>query len=370
MKRVDFSEETDRPYGELLWEMARRMKAVGRQTEAVGIIEIIAGGNEPGAMNGDLYVHLGDWAVEKKDWTEAAKDYEKAWKKDRTQALPLYLQGWALEKAGHVAEGRDRMALAHLLPVGDEVRRVEFVRGLFVRNLEDAGAGEADILIRTGDPLSTSSLDALRMAGEHADARGDFAVASALWQRSVADYLTTPYWFVNHAQYLHLPNTVRTARAKALIDAGDFDAADREIKISLQLLPTDSAMVLEVVPELEKHGRKAEADALFSKMFAVQQELCDRYPQSAWHLNEYAWLAAKCHRELDKALTAAKRAVPLDLEPRPVAEIDTLAEVYFQRGEFAEAIAEEKKCVDLCPDVPFHRQQLEKFEAAAKKVKE
>ena len=103
-----------------------------------------------------------------------------------------------------------------------------------------------------------------------------------------------------------------------------------------------------------------------AKMLATQQSLCDRYPDSTFHLNEYAGLAARCHRNLDKALDAAKRGVAVNTEPRPVAVIDTLAEVYFQRGEFKEAIAEEKKCIALCPDTPFHHKQLERFEEAAK----
>jgi tetratricopeptide (TPR) repeat protein len=357
----EFSRELNHPYVELIWETSQRLIAAGRKADADKLVEERA----QSASNGDLYLYLGDAAAHQKDWAAAIKRYEQAWKKDRTRALPLYLQGWAMEQAGQRVEGRERMALAHKLPVGDETRRAEFIRGLIYRNLDDAAAREADVLIRTGSPLSGSSQEALRAAAALADDRRDYAIATALWQRAIADYLSGSYWFETHAQCLHMPNVIRESHARALIMAGDIDGAQREIKTSLELLPIDSSIVIDAVPELDKAGKHAEADALFAKMFATQEALVEKYPQSAFQLNECAWLAAKCHRELDKAVLYAQRGV--DLQPKSVDVIDTLAEAYFQHGDIEKALAEEKKCVELAPNIPFHRKQMERFEAAVKK---
>ena len=328
----------------------------GREADAVKLAENLA----QRAFGGDLYIHLGDWAAEKGDWQRAADYYETAWKRDRTRSLPLYLQGWAMEHAGHAAEGRQRMALAHQLPMGDEVRRAEFIHGLLDRGMDDAAAREADVLIRTGSPLSSSSQEALRAAAALADDRGDFAMAAALWQRVATDYLAGSYWFESHAQYMHLPNVARESRARALVAGGDWEGAQREVKTSMEILPIDSSIVIDVVPELDKAGKHAQADALFDKMFAIQEALCEKFPDSTFQLNECAWLAAKCHRQLDKAIVHARRAVELDPN-KGVDAIDTLAEAYFQHGDYVQAIAEEQKCVDLAPNVPFHRKQLERM---------
>ena len=84
-------------------------------------------------------------------------------------------------------------------------------------------------------------------------------------------------------------------------------------------------VAVDLVPDLDKLGMHREADALFADAFATQQALCNQYPDSAYLNNQIAWLAAICHRELDKALVHAKHAV--ELEPKQTAFIDTLGEV-------------------------------------------
>ena len=49
--------------------------------------------------------------------------------------------------------------------------------------------------------------------------------------------------------------------------------------------------------------------------------------------------------------------------PNRPSYIDTLAEVYFMRGQYDEAIAEMKKCVALEPMTWRHRRQIERFQA-------
>ena len=177
---VDLSEQINRPYIELAWENASRMKQAGREPDAVKFLEEAASS----AFSGDLYLHLGDWACEKKDWSTAVKRYALAWQKDRSRAYPLYMEGWALERGGRSAEGRNRMELAHLLPLADEARREQFVQDLQARGLEDATIPEADVLIRTGQSLSVAGRYALSIAADRLAERGRCAAAAALWPRA------------------------------------------------------------------------------------------------------------------------------------------------------------------------------------------
>lgn len=357
---VDLTSERLQPFIKLAWEAAVRMRKAGHEDDAVDFVMDLA----PRASGCELYIGLGDWAAEKNDWGLAADRYAMAWRKERTSALAMYLQGWAMERGGRVSEGRERMQLAHLLPLGDEKRREELISGLIARRLDDAAVREADLLIRTGHPLSSGSEVALRTAAERAEERGDAAVANALWQRTLTSFLYGTYTFRFEPAYLHLPDMVRRAHARALLAAGDWEGAQRDVKTCTEMLPIDCAIGIDLVPDLDKLGKHAEADALFAKQFAVKQSICDRYPDSAWHHNECAWLAAKCDRELDKALVHAKRAVELD--PTNAADIDTLAEVYFHQKHFKEAVELEKKCVEISPNEPIHRKQLERFEAGGK----
>jgi tetratricopeptide (TPR) repeat protein len=358
---VDLSNDDVQAWSGVVWEAARRLRQAGQEDRAAALLEKSA----QAAKSGDLYVRRGDLAAEKKDWPRAADCYERGWQKDRLKALPLYLQGWALQRGGRVAAGRERIELAHLLPLGDESQRLELMKGLTSRGLDDAAAREADVLLRTGTSLSAAGEAASRVAAERAIRQGDFAAAYPMLQRLLLHFATGSLWLREEYSYLFLPNTARRTHARALLAAGDLAGAKREMDACAELMPDEITTAIELIPDLEKHGYKQEADALFARALARQQALCARFPDSANHHNQLAWLAAECKRELDTALTHAKRAVELD--PNHAAYIDTLAETYFQRGEIDEAIVQMKKCVALQPDVRRNRTQLAKYEAAKEK---
>ncbi len=120
-------------------------------------------------------------------------------------------------------------------------------------------------------------------------------------------------------------------------------------------------MPIGIVPELEKRGRKKEAADLFGKVWAVHERMCKDYPKSALGHNNIAWLAVRCRRNLDEALQHAKLAV--DLTPDNARYIDTLAEVYFQKGEKEKALELTKKCIKVDPKYTYFQRQLKRIEA-------
>src|SRR5207249_6677824 len=116
-----------------------------------------------------------------------------------------------------------------------------------------------------------------------------------------------------------------------------------------------------LVPELEKRGRKKEADDLFQRVFTLLENQCREYPKSALSHNVLAWLAATCCRQLDKGLEHSQKAV--EWAPKNAGYLDTLAEVHFQRSDRAKAIQLMKKCIELDTKNRYFRDQLARFEA-------
>jgi tetratricopeptide (TPR) repeat protein len=167
--------------------------------------------------------------------------------------------------------------------------------------------------------------------------------------------------FLDSSAYLVVPVLVHRYRARGLLAAGQLDAALKEARLGLAALPGDVEVPILLAAELEKRGRKAEAEELFRPVYRVYEKVCAHYPQSAWAHNSLAWLAACCRRELDQALEHANKAVAL--EPDVAGLIDTLAEVHFQRGDRAKAIELMKKCVALDGKKEYFRKQLKRFEA-------
>src|SRR5262249_34840848 len=93
------------------------------------------------------------------------------------------------------------------------------------------------------------------------------------------------------------------------------------------------------------------------------EKLCQDYPRCAWAHNSAAWLSACCRRNLDGALEHATKAV--QLAPANAGHLDTLAEVYFQRGDKDKALAAQRKVVQMDPNKPYFRKQLKRSGAGA-----
>ena len=109
-------------------------------------------------------------------------------------------------------------------------------------------------------------------------------------------------------------------------------------------------------------GRRKEAEEIFSRVRQAIAENMRDYPQSADAHNALAWLFARCHRDLAKALEHAKTSVTL--LPGKTWNQDTLAEVYFHLGKREEAVEIEKKAVKRSPGRRFYRNQLKRFQTA------
>ncbi len=90
------------------------------------------------------------------------------------------------------------------------------------------------------------------------------------------------------------------------------------------------------------------------------RELVARFPNSAKERSRLAWLAGRSGRDLHEAFEHATMAVKLD--PDDHACLDSLAEVSFRLGDRAKAIELAKRSVEMNPDDPHFRKQLERFQ--------
>ena len=321
-------------------------------------------------------VCLGDLLADQKRWQEAAAAYGQAWEKDRQQALPLYLRGWALTQASQEKEGRELMERAHWLPLGNAEARYKLARKLSRRGLAEAARRERELAFRLGWserdlPLVLGFLGesdpwpmdyALSLDMEDARPPQELRRIAARCERVLLDSVRESNCLSRTASfYLSGPHRVHFLRARAFVAEGRVKEALEEVQLCLAFLPGDIEMPVCLVPELEKRGRKREADELFGRVFGFYEQLCKDYPRWAEGHNSLAWLAARCGRRLDEALAHSLRAV--QLEPRSAAYLATLAEVHFQRGDRARALELIKQCVERDPRNEAFRKRLQRFEA-------
>jgi tetratricopeptide (TPR) repeat protein len=315
---------------------------------------------EKGSTPGPL-VRLGDLLAKKKDWERAAERYRQAWEKDRAQPLALYLRGWALTQAGKEAEGKKLIEQSHWLPLGDEYVRSAFLRALAQRGHKEASRRETDLLLKLSEPRSFQAGEAMRVRAADAYARKDLLESARGHEQALLRCLQTTTGFVQPSAYVGVPALVHRQRASGLLAAGRLAEAKQEIARCQMDLPANVTLANFLVPELEKAGLKKEADELFDQTLAAYEKLCKEYPRCPWTHNESAWLSVCCRRNLDGALAHSLKAV--ELAPENAGHLDTLAEVYFQRGDKEKALATQQKVVALDSKKAYYQKQLRRIQA-------
>lgn len=310
-------------------------------------------------------VHAGDYHAGRKDWPAAIADYARAFETDHLQPTALFLHGWALAQSGAAAEGAAKMELAHRLPLGNETGRYAMVEELSRHKLNDDVKRELELIIHATAPRSWERNDAMRRYAQFVYDGGDYLAAADLWQQAFLQNLGAGVSFSEPWAYAIVPALIHKARSLGMIKAGQAQAALDEARLALDATPADADALIELVNSLDGSGHREAADTLYREQTEVYRKVVADYPDSSPLHNQLAWAQCMCHRDPDDALLNARRAVELD--PASTASLDTLAEVYFARGDAASAAAQMQRCVELEPRVERHKRQLERFKAAMKK---
>jgi hypothetical protein len=303
-------------------------------------------------------LQLADLYAEDQQWEQAAHWYQRARLTDSTQLLAMYLEGRALEKMERVDEGRKLMNLALLAPLASTSRR-NIALGMKERGLADEAVQQWELIARSVPFGDWYANDAALNLGNAISGKEPLQ-AAAYWERLLLSGLKTSSSFTEIEGYLQLPHLVHKARGRGLLAKGDNDAAVAEIWLSHRSYPGDIKLAEDLVPELEKAGLRSAADELFDKVYASNKQMSEDFPSAAMIHNNLAWLAARCDRRLDEALTHAKLAN--ELSPDNAGYIDTLGEVHFRRGDRELAIQCAQRCLELDPKGQFFREQLERFQ--------
>jgi tetratricopeptide (TPR) repeat protein len=301
-----------------------------------------------------------DFLLTRKRPKEAAVYYRKVWDMSPTRPLSLFLHGHALKLAGDEVEGKRLMELAHWVPLGNESTRAKFSENLSARGFDADSRREMDLVLNTGWFRSYAVGNVqLRMARIKARQK-DYETAARYFEKDVIGVVRTGAHFVDDRAYLTVPELARTYRARALFAAGKIDAGLAEARTGLAILPGNVEMAIGLVPDLDKAGKKAEADEIYSKVKDALADAIKDYGSSHDLRNSLAWMMVNCNRDLDEALAHAKKAV--ELAPKSAGYIDTLAEIHFRKKDRAKALELMKQCAALEPGNPYYRKQLERFE--------
>jgi tetratricopeptide (TPR) repeat protein len=264
-----------------------------------------------------------------------------------------------LQLAGDARESQRLFALAHLLPVGDDALRAKLFRQLNQRDLPELAEKEVDMLLKTGWHTDIAYGNTLSYLARRSLREKKYHEAADYYDRCLVGLMRTHAHFIDPAAYVLIPELIRGCRALGDVAAGKVDDALQEANASLEALPGNTRLASNLVPDLEKLGKKKEADAIYDRVLGAWQERLKDYPESAHAHNTLAWLMNNCRRDLDQALKHATKAT--ELEPNVASYIDVLAEIHFRKGERDVAAGLAKKCIELEPLRVYYRKQQQRF---------
>ncbi|HUR54742.1 MAG TPA: hypothetical protein VMZ71_11465, partial [Gemmataceae bacterium] len=313
---------------------------------------------------GRPWLELGDFLFDRDRFHDAAAKLEAGFRRFPDQPLLLFLSGKALVKAGNEKEGRRRMELSHWVSLGSERVRGKFLEELIRRGEAKAAKRETDLVLRACWNRDHHAGNVINQAARASVLNKDFATAEQCVQRSLLVLMKVPdLYFVEASAYLGVPHDMMIFRARSLLSAGKVDEAMTQARAVLKVTPGHIEMVNGMVTELEKIGRKKEADELFGAAWSAYQKMLADYPDSPAARGALASLAAHCGRELDKGLTYAKEASAAD--PLSAAYREMVAELHFRHKDRAAALAVMTKLADETPRSRLYRRQLARYKSAA-----
>jgi tetratricopeptide (TPR) repeat protein len=129
------------------------------------------------------------------------------------------------------------------------------------------------------------------------------------------------------------------------LEHGKKEEAMRLFNTCRQLNPGSGALADDFFPALRKAGLASgkQYDEWFEQSYAYVVKACEDFPKAHNTHNTAAWLAARALRRLDEALEHAQKAVAL--RPYQGAYLDTMAEVWFAKGNRKKAVEWSKKAM-------------------------
>lgn len=339
--------------------IADTLADIGRVNDAVAISTEITKRSAAAAN----FVHLGELRAKAGQWDGALDAFSRAFDADPSLINAVALQAWALTKLERHAEAKVLIEHAHLMPLANEAARHSLAETFASHGMKADAARERQLTALLGDASNWEVCDSVRRMADDL-ATTDALGAAALWDRAFLANLTTRTMFVDASANLTIPVLIRRTKAIGKIAKGDIAGALADADACFKMMPAEADAQIAIIRELDKAGKKAEADVVYQRAFAYFRDIQQKYPESAPANNLVAWLSGCVKRDLDYALACARKGV--ELEPKSTAILDTLSEVYFARGEIDEALAINKRCREMEPHVRHHQENFERFSKAKK----
>ena len=167
------------------------------------------------------------------------------------------------------------------------------------------------------------------------------------------------------------PDDARGYGSRALLVKADMERKHERYEQAAKL----TEKLVASYPDSELLDRALSMQAYYYKKMGnnegaaqAYRQVIERHPEDPSSLNAFAWFCATAGIALEEATAVAVKAVKLSNDSPGI--LDTLAEVYYARGMYPDAIATINKAIAQEPEDAYFKKQLSKFQAAQEGAEE
>ncbi|MFK7911752.1 MAG: tetratricopeptide repeat protein [Akkermansiaceae bacterium] len=295
------------------------------------------------------------------NWAEMQAYYEDLVKKEPgnyRSAVYLYI---ALRKQGKEAKTKGMMERIRMLSMGDagvlsavasEFYKVGFYKEateLWIQTLVMAEPGkshfDAAVVALSENPQHLYDSEQWKRSAAFAEVHVELLLRGTS-DASINDMLRTRF-------------RVELARGMHQLKNGDRKQALVTLDTARKLVPGDGTLADHFFPLLSKAEIGKTYDQWFEESYRHVEKAAKRYPGSHNTHNTAAWLCSRSVRKLDEAERHSAKA--LKIRPHQGAYLDTMAEVWFARGNREKAVEWSQKAVDASRRLPQSVFRMRKF---------
>ncbi len=318
----------------------------------------------------DTLADLMTWLTEQKAWKSFDELCERFALQIRGESRLTYLQAWGYgergdkEKAEKTAQtafdmyqGKDRLSL---------IRHFNAARFLQQRGLHEWTRREYDYVVNRpidseGFVVQVRSLFAEYLHDQGDDGQAATTLEGCLKSPMGRRQLNEPYGEnklkATWARMYYFQSCVAEAKNKP----------DEQKELLEKALTSDPGEIDALIaayrfPNATADYREKTINRIREKADQLQQTI-QASPESAEAYNEYAWLIGNTEGDFDQALAHSKKSMELTSESGGY--LDTLASVYFGKGDVEDAVKTQRRAVELDPYSGAIKRNLDKFEKAA-----
>lgn len=337
-------------YGSDFWHISLIYRCHQRDADARQWLELAVAAEESEAIE-----LVADDCYQQGDFLLAAKLYERQYRATE-DGYSLAMAGHAWQRAGAEQRGRRMVFYSNIAPDLLENGSIASTYRSYLD--DDRGSLIADVA-RLQLCLADQGASATDLDFTYRCYKLDDPVQAAIFNRMqlfhYGPIIMMPYVAVYAIES-------RTNDVRAAVEDPSFGDVKTIFEQVERFSPGSPSMVEKIVPRLDELGRGQLADWLTDQSSQFHTDFLSRYPSSANHRNNFAWLLACARRRLDSVLRHAEMAVRL--RPAEPTYMDTLAECHFTRGDLKQAVAWIDRALAIEPDRAYYRNQKTKFQAA------